>query len=326
MRAARMSVAAVFILLLVGSGVACARDAKPETLSLVMTGEVLSVSSQSYSIQGGQLVSGSILGSVVKPWNSVLHYGLTASVSGLSATGSATFDLSTTLSHGLREEVKGTVTIVGMTPAVSLPLGCTGADCTGAIPALFNGIALVTVYSGNSVQTLTLGMAFESAYLNPFGGPIFFESSGNEVVVIASYSQAGIKWVGVQMGGDVSGSAGGKSVTGSFGMVISSSEDLRSGMEKDKGSIAFLGMSDPSLNAAGSFSGYSTIPRGTASPCTGFPPGTCNQTGLVSYGVFSQTTTNGGTISGQYATQWSVPAVGFESRVSAILTSSQWHH
>jgi len=97
-------------------------------------------------------------------------------------------------------------------------------------------------------------------------------------------------------------------------------------MEKDKGSIAFLGMSDPSLNAAGSFSGYSTIPWGTHSPCTGFPPGTCNQTGLVSYGVFSQTTTSGGTISGQYATQWSVPAVGFESSVSAILTSSQWHH
>lgn len=324
MRAVKVCVAAVFIILLVGGSAAYA---KPESISLIMTGEVLSPGNQSYSIQGGQLVSASILGSTVNPWNSVLHYSLTASVSGLSATGSATFDLSTTVSHGLHEEVKGTVAIVGMTPAVSLPLGCT-AGCTGAIPALFNGVAQVTVSSGNSMKTLTLGMAFESAYLNPFGGPIFFASAGGEVVVIAAYSQAGIRWTGVEMGGAVTGSAGGKSVSGSFMMKVNSSEDLRAGTERDRGSIAFLGMSDPSLDAAGSFSGYSTIPQGTAVPCTGtgFPTGTCNQTGLKSSGAFSQTTTNGGTILGLYTTQWTVPAVGFESSVFATLTSSQWHH
>ena len=322
MRAVKIAAAAVFIILLAGCSIAYAR---PASLSLVMTGEVLSVGSQSYSVQGGQLVSGSVLGSSLNPWNSFLQYSLTASVSGLSATGSATFVLRTTVSHGLPEVVKGAIEIVGMTPAVSLPIGCTGSGCTGAIPALFDGEGLVTVSTGNSVQTLTLGMAFESPYLNPFGGPIFFESSGSQVVVIASYSQASIQWAKVQMGGTVSGSAGGESVTGNFGMVVNSSENLNTGTERDRGSIAFFGMSDPSLDAAGWFSGFSTIPRWTSTPCTGFPPGTCNQTGLESYGVFSQTTTSGGTISGQYTTQWSVPAVGFESIVSATLTSSQWN-
>jgi hypothetical protein len=238
MRAVKIAAAAVFIILLAGCSIAYAR---PASLSLVMTGEVLSVGSQSYSVQGGQLVSGSVLGSSLNPWNSFLQYSLTASVSGLSATGSATFVLRTTVSHGLPEVVKGAIEIVGMTPAVSLPIGCTGSGCTGAIPALFDGEGLVTVSTGNSVQTLTLGMAFESPYLNPFGGPIFFESSGSQVVVIASYSQASIQWAKVQMGGTVSGSAGGESVTGNFGMVVNSSENLNTGTERDRGSIARRG-------------------------------------------------------------------------------------
>jgi hypothetical protein len=299
-------------------------QAPPQTVSLNLVGGVVSPGDQAYSIQGGRLVAAWILGTPVNPMNSILHYGLNVVVSGLSATGTASFDLVTRTTHWSYTEVKGTVDIDAMTPAVFFPLGCTpGLDCTSEIPALFNGTGTVTVSNGGGVITTSLSMGFESAYLNPFGGPIFFASSSGEVIVIADYSQARIQWTGVQMGGTVAGTFGGTSVSGSFAMLVNSSEDLRAGIEMDHGAISFFGMSNPALNGLGVFVGYSVIPMGSSIACPGFPPGTCNLTGLESSGFFTMITESGGVLSGQYTTVWATPAVVFSSSISAYLSSSR---
>lgn len=322
---------AIAVLILLGGNVAYAMP--PQSVSLNMAGAVVSPGVQGYSLHGGQVSTAWILGAPVDLKNSVLHYDLKVVVSGLTATGTASFDLKTKTSHdshggggndqgrgGRDVEVEGTVKINAMTPAVLFPLGCTpGLNCLSAIPALFNGTGSVTFSSGNSTKTMNLKMGFESAYLNPFGGPIFFTSNAGEIVVIASYSQATIQWTGVQMGGVVTGTLGKASVSGSFGMSVSSSEDLRAGTEEDHGSIAFFGMSNPALNAAGTFKGGSMIPRGSSVPCPGFPQGTCNLTGLKSLGFFTTTTATNGVFSGLYVTLWATPAVAFSSSVTGSL-------
>jgi len=310
-----------------GSGGNAANAASSSNVSLSLTGGVLSPGVQAYSIKGGQLVAAWILGTPVNPMNSVLHYNLSAVVSGLAATGTASFDLKTHTSYWSYTEVKGTFEIDSMTPAVLFPLGCTAyVNCTSAIPALFNGTGTVTVSSGRSAVTVSLSMGFESAYLNPFGGPIFFVSNSSEVLVIADYSQARIRWTGVQMGGIATGTFGGVPVSGGFGMLVNSSEDLRAGIEMDQGAIYFFGMSNPALNGAGTFAGRSVIPMGSSVACPGFPAGTCNLTGLESSGVFSMTMESGGVLSGRYTTVWATPAVVFSSNISAFLRSPHHHH
>jgi hypothetical protein len=329
---------AIAVLLLLGGNVAYAMP--PQTVSLSMTGAVVSPGVQGYSLHGGQLSAAWILGTPLNLKNWVLRYDLKVVVSGLTATGTASFDLVKQTPHdshgdggndqgrggndkgrgGGDVEVQGTVKINAMTPAVLFPLGCTpGLDCVSAIPALFNGTGTVTFSSGGSATTMNLKMGFESAYLNPFGGPILFASNAGEIIVIASYSQASVQWTGVQMGGVVTGTLGKASVSGSFGMSVSSSEDLRTGTEQDQGSIAFFGMSNPALNAAGTFKGGSIIPMRSSVPCPGFPPGTCNLTGLKSLGFFTTTSASNGVFSGVYVTLWTTPAVAFSSSVTGSL-------
>ena len=308
------------------SGNNVAHKAPPPTISLNLTGGVLSPGVQAYSLRGGQLVAAWILGTSVNPMDSILHYNLSAVVSGLTATGTASFDLKTRTSHRSYTEAKGTFEIDSMTPAVLFPLGCTAyLNCTSAIPALFNGTGTVTVSSDSGVATMSLSMGFESAYLNPFGGPIFFVSNSSEVLVIADYSQARVQWTDVQMGGIAAGTFGAAPVSGSFGMLVNSSEDLRTGIEMDQGAIYFFGMSNPAVNGFGTFIGHSTIPKGSSVACPGFPSGTCNLTGLKSSGVFSMTMDSGGVFTGRYTTVWATPAVVFSSNISAFLRSPHHH-
>lgn len=312
-------------LLLVGSAVAHSNSTSTQNVSLTLVGGVVFPGFQSYSLHGGQLDQALILGSPVNPSNSFLFYSLNAFVSGMTVTGNAYFTLVTVGPHWSFSQVKGNIQINSMTPAAFFPLGCTaGVNCTSEIPALFNGTGTVTFSSGGSSTVLNLQMAFESAYLNPFGGPIFFASSGGEVVVIANYTQARIQWTDVQMGGTASGTLGSSPVSGGFGMLVNSSEDLRSGNEFDMGAISFFGMSNPALNGIGTFYGHSTIPSGSGVACPGFPPGTCNLTGLQSSGVFKMMTPSGATIEGQYATTWATPAVAFMSNISGHLGTT--HH
>ena len=301
-----------------------AHAARSPTVSLNLTGGVVSPGIQSYSLRGGQLVAAWIFGTPVDLMNSILHYDLSAVVSGLTVSGTASFDLKTRTSHWSYTEVKGTIEIDSMTPAVVFPLGCTPYfNCTSAIPALFNGTGTVTISSGSGVTTMGLNMGFESAYLNLFGGPVFFVSNSSEVLVIADYSQAKIQWTGVQMGCIAAGTFGGTPVSGSFGMLVNSSEDLSTGKEIDQGAIYFFGMSNPALNGFGTFTGHSTIPTGSSVACPGFPAGTCNLTGLESSGTFTMTLESGGVLSGRYTTVWATPAVVFSSNIS---TSTRGHH
>ncbi len=311
--------------LLVGANAGyAATGSPPQPLSLLLSGAVLSSGEQSYSFQGGNLVFGELLGVPVDITTAVLHYDLSAAVSGLTVEGGgvAHFALTAKGSGGAHTDLQADITIDGMVPAVGLPIGCTfGVGCTSEIPALFSGGGSAIVTTGHVSFSIPIHMTFESPYLNPFGGPIFIKSDGGEVFVIATYSQARIVWNDILVGGLVSGTLSGRSVLGSFGMVVSSTEDLKAGYELDHGTIGFtLAISAATLDALGTFSGRSTIPPGVPCPAAlGFPAGTCTITGLLSSGVFSQSTALGSTIMGKYLTTWMAPAVAFGSVVTATL-------
>ena len=293
-----------------------------QSVSLALTGGVISPGVQSYSESGGQLVAAYLVGNSVSQMGARVFYSLNAVVSGLTASGSAFFTMTSFTSPGGKLMVTASITIDSMTPAVLFPLGCTpGTNCESAIPAMFNGTAQLQVNDNGVVSTFSAGVGIESAYLNPFGGPIVMATEGNAVVIVATYSQARVQWTNVEMGGTLTGSFGGQQVTGSFGMVVNSSEDLRAGIERDQGSIVFTGMSVSTDDSKGTFGGLSTIPRNSGIPCPGpgFPASTCSLTGLQSFGLFSQLTEGGQFVSGQYATSWGVPAVSFTSNISAVL-------
>ncbi|MDA4121358.1 MAG: hypothetical protein OK404_03000 [Thaumarchaeota archaeon] len=320
-----------------------------QNLSLALNGVILDAGTGDYSHQGGEVVAASLLGTPVDPSNAQMDYSLQAHVVGLSVFGSAQFDLSVNWNNGSSSNVHGDAVIGDMVPAEMFPTGCTtpGVDCFSAIPGFFLGFAAVTVttcqaHHDNSdgqssdssgdghdhrhgsdcatVAQMTLPMQFESAFLNPFGGPIFLASAGGEIFVVSTYSEARVTWTGTQLGGVAAGSLAGNPVAGQFAMSVNAVEDLKNGNEIDRGTIAFLGMSDPSLNAAGKLDGRSTIPPGAdCSAAFGLPPGTCQLTGFSSDGHFRMSTDLGGSIKGDYHTDWTVPAVAFSSTVSGSL-------
>ena len=335
MKARRLLLASLLALMLVGSSAGFA--APPQLLTLSLSGEIFSSGSQQYSHQGGNVVAASVLGQAVDPQATTFRYSLSASVSGVSVTGLATFDLRSSngagdggYGHGRHGghgggssdlEVEGRASLTGMWPGEAFPLGCSfGVDCTSAIAAAYTGLADVTVTQSGTVETLSIPMVFESAFLNPGGGPIFMASTGGELVIISTYTQASVVWSGIKMAGIASGSFSGNPISGQFGMGVNAYENLAAGFEIDSGTIAFTQMSNPSLNAYGHFFGRSTIPPGVSCPSElGFPPGTCTLTGFSSSGVFSQTTQSNMHIIGKYSTTWEVPAVAFTSSVTAML-------
>jgi hypothetical protein len=233
---------------------------------------------------------------------------------------------------------------------VGLPPGCTfGVDCTSAVPLFYLGSSSVTMETctgqnlgshhgdhswgrdgndgeGNGCSVVFSGdlpMQYESAYLNPFGGPVLFESQGGEVMVVAAYSQAKIDWNGSQLGGVATGTLDGNAVFGGFSMTVNAHEDLVAGTESESGSIALVGMVPTSLNADGRFRGHSTFSPLGGIDCAasmGLPEGTCTLTGLSSSGSFSMHS-DGGKIRGSYSTQWGTPAFAFSSTVSAAVGS-----
>ncbi len=318
------------LLLLVGTSPALAASPKGN-LSLTLTGAILDSGSQSYYHTGGQLVSAFVLGQPVAPPNTVLHYSLQATINGLVVDGSAEFSLVATERNGTHLVVTGSAPIDGMMAAEQFPLGCPGTGpCNSAIPGVFTGVAEVEVQlchgaddSGNCTDLLeeSVPMLFESAFLNPFGGPIFMATSDDLVAIVATYSQSRVTWAGIQLGGIVSGSLAGSPVSGEFAMTVSATEDLRAGYELDHGTIAFS-TNNAAVTAVGTFVGRSTIPAGEACPTEmGFPPGTCQITGFSSAGVFSQTNSLGGSVLGKYSTLWMAPAVAFDSMVTATVKS-----
>jgi len=334
MKTAKVAIVFSLLFLLVGSSPVFAENShQGQNLSLTLSGGILDSGTQHYSHSGGQIVA-AFIGGPIDPTSAHLDYSLQAVISGFAVQGQATFSLTYLDSTGAHVQIDGSAPINDMMPAEFFPFTCTpGVDCTSGIPAMFFGTAAITTKTcqgdsqaqgddpNNCLLTSTsLPMQFESAFLNPFGGPIFMSSGDNSIVIVASYDHARVTWDGIQMGGSVVGQLSGAPVTGTFAQVVSAIEDLKQGHESDRGTITFSGMSNPMLNAAGKFSGESTIPLGVdCSALLGFPPGTCQITGFQSNGHFSQKNALGNKIEGDYSVEWTAPAVAFTSTVTATL-------
>jgi len=292
----------------------------PNELDLTITGSIDSVSQQTYTQSGGVVVSAYILGEPVDTSTAVFTESLSASVAadGLTTTGTATFSLSGNfLDTGTSFTIGDTITIDGAIPAESFPLGCT--TCTSQVPGFFVGTGALG------------GWDLESAFLNPFGGPVVWASTDGSVVIVFSYTAATIDWQNVQSTGSLSGTLGATLVSGSFTETTNAHEDLRAGTETESGTLTFLGMTPScvpldatcvSLDASGPYSGTSTIPSSSTVDCsapTGLPEGTCTETGFNSIGEF--TLDPGTLITGTYGPlAWAVPALSFSGPATATVS------
>ena len=170
-------------------------------------------------------------------------------------------------------------------------------------------------------------VAIESPYWNPLGGAILItslESATNpSIYLVVHYDRATIDWDGVQLAGEVAaGSLGGQAVSsGLYGQTVNSHEDLMTGNESDRGSIAFTDMSLPALDASGRFSGQTSFSLAGSYDCSslfafpGIPPlptsptPTCTATGATSGGSFQMNGAQDLVIGGSYATVWSAPSL-----------------
>lgn len=326
----------VIVFLLLGSTPALA--ANPPNLSLTYEGIITNAGSQTYEVNGGNVV-GALIPDPTNPGSSIplssatLSYSLSAVVTGLGATGTATFDLIGTTSDALPAEVSGSAVIVDVVGA-DFPLGCVGASCSSVIPVVFLGVGGFDItINGVTTSMVSIPMIFENPYLNPFGAespfpPIFFASGDQTLSVVTTYGTANIKWQGVVLDGTFTGTYNGNAVSGNFENVVNSQEDLAHGVESDSGTIA-LSFNAPYsfLDAEGAFTGTTVIPSTGYPPesqdCSSilppgvtFPQGTCALTGAQSGGQFSLLGATEAII-GQYTTTWSVPSVTFTSQITA---------
>jgi len=298
-------------------------------LLLTLQGQITNAGSQVYNFGGGQLVQGSVFGTTLSPGH--LNFNLFATVHGLSVSGRGFLGL-TTSQGGHSDHDGGTglsaqIYINGAVPAAIFPITVTSQNrivscdpasqhCNSEIPLLFTGVATVTSDGGHDAQQIPI--AVESPYWNPFGGPIVItslDSSTNPAVfLVVSYDTASIQWFGVQLQGVMAGTFGTEAVTGSYGQVVNSQENLVAGTEIDGGTIAFVGMSDPVLNAHGVLFGHTSFSLTFPLPvdCSsefGLPEGTCTATGATSDGSFSMIGSQVVFVSGTYNTVWSVPSL-----------------
>jgi hypothetical protein len=333
------------LFLISGSGVAMASTT---TYNLLLSGGFVNVGSQEYHSKGHAATYVSINGQQIPASLTKFEYSIDAQVNGLSVSGEAQFTLSAP-----NLNIKAEARLVDMIPAVALPLSCdqaTLAGCTSAVPGFYVGMGVITV-NGAPVSPTPVPIVIESAYLNPFGNPIFVGTPDGSISVASKYDTAISVWENVQTGGVVTDSSG--SPLGQLAMTSGLTENLLSAKETDHGQIVLSGFTGPYsvLNAAGEFHGRSTIPTAGSFDCTaatnallallpGFsssllPPGTCTATGSISTGTFnlqSQSNQNGNgngnnqssdtKIKGTYNTMWSVPAFVFTSTVTATVTQN----
>ncbi|MDA4118807.1 MAG: hypothetical protein OK455_10760 [Thaumarchaeota archaeon] len=334
------AIAAAPVLLLLLSGAQAFAEQNSQQINLGMTGSILNSGTQIYTNSGGDVVAASILGNQIALSGAKLDFDVNAIVIGIKASGSANIHLeaSTTTSDGKTVPVKmeGSIKIQSMLSAEPFPLGCgqpgtvPAAPCTSVVPGFYLGTGTFTTSVGKSTQHVTLPVALESAFLNPFGAPIVLASSDGgaanpSILIITTYDKANIVWTGVQLGGSVSGT-GSNSAKGSFLLTTSATENLMAGTEKEVGTWVFSQMTPSSLNAKGNFSGNSTLPAGgPGSDCsflTGIP-GTCTITGFHSTGQFTTRTDSNQALNGKYVTNWGSPAVVFSSSATATLGQQQ---
>jgi hypothetical protein len=320
---ATATAAVVALFLLSGSGAAMANSGLTYTLSLA--GGFVNIGSQEYTSSGGNPAFVSIEGSPNLAGASTFTYTIDASVEGTAVSGEATFLLN---APGMK--VSSEVKLTDMIPAFTLS--------ASAVPAFFVGAGVVKV-NDVPVSPSPLPIIIESAYLNPFGSPslVFIGTPDGSISIASTYDSAMSEWENVQTGGIVSDTSG--APLGSFTMTSGLTENLVTGTESDAGHIVLAGFSAPlaAFNSAGEFHGKSVVPapgvdcvalmNGFLATIPGFspsllPPGTCALTGSISTGAFTLESVSGHTeIKGTYDTLWGVPAVGFESTVTATVTN-----
>ena len=331
--------AAVFCLLLFASPAFAAGSNTPsnggshsQPLSLTLAGEIVNAGSQNYQVHGGGLVKGYIHGNSIS--GAHVSFDLQAYVHGLSVGGTGDLQLSPGSGDHSNSATDSMVSmqiiITGAVPAAIFPITLTSMTsysscdpssqkCNSEIPVFFTGVA--TLHSSDGHDPAQIPIGIESPYWNPLGGPIVITSLDNpthpSILLIVTYDSATIGWSGVQLQGGLGGTYGTKGVSGSYGQSVFSQENLLTGTESDAGSIAFAGMSDPTLNAHGGFLGHTTFTLAGGFDCSSefhLPEGTCTATGATSNGSFLMGG-SGVTITGTYHTIWSVPSLFTQTTV-----------
>jgi hypothetical protein len=306
-----------------------------QTLNATMTGGVVNLGTQTYTVKGGQVAFAAIAGQLVDPTTATLKYNFQATQEGLSTKGSAHIQFTGTTTSGVSVSVSGRFDISSNVPATELPAGCT-TNCQSALPFFFVGSSSeVKMTVGTSTQTVAETLQIESPYFNPGGMPIVLASTDNSIVIAATYTQGTIRWDSSTVGGAITGTLGSTPASGMFSMTTSELENLVTGTATDSGKISFSSMTPTSLNAKGDYTGTSTIPTAGAFDCSGTTgiPGTCTETGFQSTGKFTMNSNGNGNgnndkgngnagITGTYSTTWGVPALGFVSSVSATVSQN----
>jgi hypothetical protein len=307
----------------------------PNQLNLAFSGGIDSSGQQAYSQSGGALLSGAIFGQGVEP--STFTESVSASVNGLVTSGSATFSITGVMANGSSFSLSGPIGIIDAIPAEAFPLGCWDgatlplpAACTSQVPAFYIGAGTFDVTVTHDWQT-SEEMDLESAFLNPFGGPIVwgsidpntgFVDAGSDILLVFTYDAAAIDWQDVHNSGSLTGTLGITPVSGSFTQTTSAHEDLFAGTEKESGTLTFLAMTPSFLDASGAYSGSSTIPTYNEVDCSGFTtgiPGTCTETGFSSLGSYTLDPTST-LILGTYDITWAVPALSFSGPSTATVS------
>jgi hypothetical protein len=300
--------------------------AAPQPLSMNIQGVITGAGSQQYAIAGSHLIAGSFAG---QPLTGPVNYRVDATVNGLTTTGSASISLGTgsqrmSISIQILDEVPAAVFPLDLSDPYN-PVNCVGSSCTSEIPLFFTGMASITT-QGSSHPTV-LPVAIESAYWNPFGGPIVIASLDDPInptlSLVVTYNMATINWTGVEVQGSVVGTYGSNPILGGYATLTNSHENLVAGTEQDGGQIFLAGMSDASLNSMGTISGTTKFSLAGSEPCPlsfMLPAGTCILTGASSTGQFQMTDAAGGKIVGSFGTSWSVPSLFTTTTASASVT------
>lgn len=299
-----------------------------QPLALSMNGAIADAGRHQYTSQGGLPLFASVMGQQLDLAKTSFSYKIKAEVAGLSVTGQASFSLKGQTAGGESVKVTGNMRLNELQPVPGevFPLGCTSA-CQSEIVAFYIGAASVDISVGGVHQHAVVPVAFESAFLDPFGNPIVISSldDGATFTVVTTYTSADIHWLDVQTVGALSGTFNGSPVSGQFTInSAAKDENLLAGTETETGTMTFSSMSPGSLDVSGKYSGTSTIPTAGAVDCSALVtgiPGTCLETGFASQGAF-QLSNHEVKVSGTYQTSWLVPALGFTGSATATVTQA----
>jgi hypothetical protein len=336
-----------------------------QSLNLQMAGEITNIDSQHWTMSGGPVIAAYIGGVSIDANSGQLSYSLDSHIHGNIIDGQAQVDLNATVG-GVPIQVTGHLVINNMNGALCFPLPANPAmDCdtpdyiqpsylnnastvtssgyTSAIPFVFEGDSSFTI-SGMSSQPIstTSGFAIEAPGDNLFGGPILISSGDQAVVIVANYTQASVRFHGVEMAGQLSGTVGSKTVLGQFTERLNINENFMTGVQHEHGSVNFQ-TNLSYLNGHGrltgttlsSYSNYiSPLPvqpllsggSSQTADCSWAThvEGTCQLAQLTSAGSI---TMHGGhfNIESTFDSVWSIPSAAFMGQITGTVTSHHDH-